>query len=169
MTELTLVPPPPAKHRPHRGRMFLAFALFAMVLAGSVFGSIELSHALAPNTPTVAVASAGQPFQLTEGVPVCAASFATAWNDSRQGTGGQVNFQGPGVVIVDVGYMGRTREVQQQVTGRDNVMTWDMPLYALTDSIKISVKTNHSYDTCQIASPSYPGVTRSRALYGAIG
>lgn len=171
MTELTLVPPPPVKRRPYRARMLFALVVFAsaVVLVGSVVGSIELSHALAPNTPAVAVASAGQPFQQADDVPVCATSVATAWNDARVGTGGQVNFQGPGVVIVDVAYQGRTRELQQQITRRDNMMTWDMPLYALADSIRISVKTNGSYDTCQIAAPSFPGVTRSRPLYGVIG
>jgi hypothetical protein len=169
MTELTLVPPPPVKRRPRRGPTLVVLALFAVVLAGSVFGSIELSRALVPDTPSVAVASAGLPFQQADDVPVCAASVATAWNDARVGTGGQVNFQGPGVVIVDVGYMGRTRELQQQITRRDNMMTWDMPLYAQADSIRISVKTNGSYSTCQIAAPSFPGVTRSRPLYGVIG
>lgn len=116
------------------------------------------------------VADAGLLHAHYEGsVVACDPSSATAWNDARQGTGGQVNVQGPAVVIVDVGVNGRTRELQQQITKSDNMMTWDIPLYARADSITIAVQTNTGYGSCQITTPSYPGVTRSRGLYGVVG
>jgi len=115
------------------------------------------------------VADAGPLHAHYEGdVVACDASSATAWNDARQGTGGQVNVTGPGVVIVAVTTGGRTREIQQQITSSDNMMTWDIPLYAGADSIAISFKTHTSYNTCQITTPTYPGVTRSRPLYGVV-
>jgi hypothetical protein len=168
MTDLTLVPPPPtAKPRLNWSHILIASSIAIVAIAVAWVGSLALIQALAP-TPAPVTVSAGQPFQQAEDVPVCATSFATAWNDARQGTGGQVSAQGPAVVIVDVGYEGRTREVQQQITRHDDMMTWDMPLYAQADSIRISIKTNTSYDTCQIGSPAYPGITRSRSLYGVV-
>lgn len=165
--------PPPAPAPPARPKqrinwsiLLITAAVVAAAAAVLVFASMGLSQWL--RSAPAAVASVNQPFQHAEGVPVCAASLATAWNDARAGTGGQVNVQGPGVVIVDVGYEGRTRELQQQLTYHDSSMTWDMPLYAQVDSITISVKTNTSFSMCQIGSPAYPGVTRSRPLYGVV-
>lgn len=167
MTDLSLDAPAPAKptQRINWSVLLITVAIVAAAAAVLVFASTGISQWLQPAAASV---STSQPFQYAEGVPVCATSLATAWNDARAGTSGQVNFQGPGVVIVDVGYEGRTRELQQQITRHDNAMTWDMPLYAQVDSIKISIKTNHSYDTCQIETPSYPGITRSRPLYGVV-
>jgi hypothetical protein len=165
LTELTLVPPPATKPRLNWSHILIAVSVVIAAIGVAVLGTIAVSRALAP---TPVPASASQAFQPADGVPVCATSLATAWNDARLGTGGQVTAQGPAVVIVDVYAAGRRREVQQQITPRDNMMSWDMPLYAQADSIQISIKTNTSYDTCQIGSPSYPGVTRARSLYGVV-
>jgi hypothetical protein len=172
MTDLTLVPPspaaPPTKPRLNWSHILIASSVAIVAIAVAWVGSLALIQAMSPAPAPPISANADQSFLRADDVPVCAAGLATAWNDARQGTGGQVTAQGPAVVIVDVGYEGRTREVQQQITSHDNMMTWDMPLYAQADSIRISIKTNTSYDTCQIGSPSYPGITRSRSLYGVV-
>jgi hypothetical protein len=165
MTDLILVPPPTTKPRLNWSHILIASSVAIVAIAVAWIGSLALIQAM---TPAPAPTSVGQPFQRAADVPVCDASMATAWNDARLGTGGQVSAHGPAVVIVDVGYEGRTREVQQQITSHDDMMSWDMPLYAQADSIRISIKTNTSYDTCQIGSPSYPGVTRARSLYGVV-
>jgi hypothetical protein len=146
-------------------RWFTGLAVVVVLLGG--VATIRLVH----DTPAAnQVADAGVLRAHYEGsVVTCDPSSATAWNDARQGTGGQVNVQGPAVVVVAVGVNGRTRKLWQQITKSDNMMTWDMPLYARADTIAISVQTANSYGTCQITTPEYPGITRSRALYGAVG
>lgn len=168
MTTLTVVPEPSAPAKVHHPILFATVLLSLAFM--TVAGIYLIWQANTPSTPTNQVADTGLLHAHYQGsVVTCDPSSATAWNDARQGTGGQVNVQGPAVVIVDVGVNGRTRELQQQITKNDNVMTWDIPLYARADTITIAVKTNTSYDTCQIATPESPGITRSRGLYGVVG
>lgn len=166
---LTVVPEPSAPAKVHHPVLF-AVALFVIVILTTAAVYLIWQTNTTVSTTANAVADAGVLHAHYQGsVVTCDPSSATAWNDARQGTGGQVNVQGPAVVIVDVGVNGRTRELQQQVTKNDNVMTWDIPLYARADSITIAVKTANSYGACQITTPDYPGITRSRGLYGVVG
>lgn len=99
---------------------------------------------------------------------ICDDVTAVARNDDRQGVGGEVNIQGPAVVIVTVVGNGRVRRIQQQATSGDDVVSWDLPQTAPADSITIVAKVNGTPSTCQIAPPSYTS-SRLNPLSGWVG
>jgi hypothetical protein len=167
---MTITAPAPIEARPPRSP--LAIWTIALVVAVAIAGAILGAAYWETRTPVAVppVVDAGPLHaHLVNGVAVCDDSTAAVWSDAKQGVAGQVNMQGPGVVIVSVVGNGRVRRIQQQVTARDSIVTWDLPLTAPATSVTVLVRAGGSVGMCQVAAPVYPGLTRSNPLVGTVG
>lgn len=167
---MTITAPAPIEARP---RTFTV-RTFALCLAIAAVGTALIVGLWEVNAPTPApvaqVADAGPLHaHLVNGVAVCDTSSATAWTDSSQGTEGQVNMQGPGVVTVTVVGSIQRRRVRQQETSQDNIVTWDLPMTGPASSIIILARAGNSVGVCQVPGLTSPGVTRSSPLFGVVG
>lgn len=160
----TFAPAPSSKALP----ILFAVAILALLCAGAA------TIWLTPTLPQSQVADAG-PLHAHHGqignrsAVICDEATGSATNDGRQGVAGTVRLQGPGVVGVTIVGQGRPRHVQQQVTARDDGMTFDFPMTAPADKITVTAKGPGGSGTCEMVPPTYPFGTRSNTLNGIPG
>jgi hypothetical protein len=150
--------------------------VFWLVAVGGVIGGVILTGVLL-GTPRVStpdtVVGAG-PLHAhyeqigTEKIAICNPSDASVSNDGREGVAGVVNIQGPAVVDVTVRGRGVTRHLTQQITKNSPGMTFDIPVTAPADWIKIVARSGGNIGTCRMVPPTYPSGLRSNLL-GTVG
>lgn len=149
----------------------ILFALAILALLGAGAATLWLT----PITPEQSQVANTGPLHAHYGqignryAVICDEATGSASNDGRQGVSGTVHMAGPGVVSVTVRGQGRVRHGQQQVTARDDGMTFDFPLTAPADKIEVTGKSGNSSGTCEMVPPTYPFGTRSNTLGGIPG
>lgn len=156
---------------PSTNKIFWAVVAVGATVAGVTATVVLLNHPI--STPDTTVASAG-PLHAhyeqvgSEKIAICNPTDASVTNDGREGVAGEVNIQGPAVVDVTVHGRGVTRHVTQQITLGSPGMTFDIPVTAPADWIKIVARSGGNAGTCQMVPPTYPSGLRSNLL-GTVG